>query len=592
MSFYQEIRTAKAAAIGTIMPFTGNISDVPDGWIPCDGSLIAAADFPLLARAIGDTYNLSTGVTDGLIATFSSNAVTEAGRVPSTYIYAPLDGSGGGASFAIVVADAGTEGGGAPSGVGGSVTITRLTQGINYVPTDTLTIPSGQSGGGSDITITVLTVEQGDVSTFGGEFPNYTGEIVLPNLINKPIVDMEINYFGTGGSSALEKDAANDASLRDITPFTDPVTIAEVVPYIGANADSGVPTTFNDVATDVIFELNERTTFDAGGGEVGYYYTGKVQGNTISEGSGEGNKVIFFGPRKLGRSHLKSHRHSGKFQSVAKVPTTQPGEGVIPWSNVGFSFRASFDRQDGNIFITNDDTVILEWEMDNWERGRSGFGGGLDSRTVAAVRAENPPVNWTPQSVVWSPIKSELTQPHNHRNFNNLDTSNSKIKGMISGGIAGFTKGQADARTVQFGISGSDVSIPQGYTNFYPDLLEYEGKTTANANLTAMSNPTQFQSSLMGTLNSNRGWDFLVKTPGEPDEIQPHTHDEVDIDFQLSGMRPLNSLEVYVEAPNPDTTSGFLRGIQLDNARNRGVFQINFVNTQPQMTCIHCIRAY
>ena len=94
------------------MPWVGNISDIPDGWIVCDGTQISASDFPLLARAIGDTYNLSTTVTQGLIDTFTSNVATEAGRIPDTYIYSPIDGSGGGATFAVIVGDAGTQGGG------------------------------------------------------------------------------------------------------------------------------------------------------------------------------------------------------------------------------------------------------------------------------------------------------------------------------------------------------------------------------------------------------------------------------------------------------------------------------------------------
>jgi len=57
MPFYQGIKSAKAAAIGTIMPWTGAISKIPAGWIVCDGSTISARDFPLLARTIQDTYN-------------------------------------------------------------------------------------------------------------------------------------------------------------------------------------------------------------------------------------------------------------------------------------------------------------------------------------------------------------------------------------------------------------------------------------------------------------------------------------------------------------------------------------------------------
>ena len=58
--FYQESKTAKAAAIGTIMPWGGGITGIPDGWIPCDGTSRLASSFPLLTQAIGDTYNMGT----------------------------------------------------------------------------------------------------------------------------------------------------------------------------------------------------------------------------------------------------------------------------------------------------------------------------------------------------------------------------------------------------------------------------------------------------------------------------------------------------------------------------------------------------
>ena len=44
------------AVIGTIMPWTGSVSDIPDGWIVCDGRRPLASEYPLLARTIQDTY--------------------------------------------------------------------------------------------------------------------------------------------------------------------------------------------------------------------------------------------------------------------------------------------------------------------------------------------------------------------------------------------------------------------------------------------------------------------------------------------------------------------------------------------------------
>lgn len=46
----------KAAAIGTILPWTGDITRIPKGWLICNGAAIQAADYPLLAQAIGNTY--------------------------------------------------------------------------------------------------------------------------------------------------------------------------------------------------------------------------------------------------------------------------------------------------------------------------------------------------------------------------------------------------------------------------------------------------------------------------------------------------------------------------------------------------------
>lgn len=564
MSFYQEIKTAKAAAIGTVMPWTGGISDIPDGWIVCDGSQVSASDFPLLARAIGDTYNLSTAVTEGLIDTFSFNIPVSSARLPDTYTYSPQDGSGAGATFAIIVGDAGTQGGGAPNGEGGTVSVVLLTSGINYQPGDSLTVPDGNAGnGGADITITVDTVRQGSVSTFGGEFPNYTGEIVLPALLNKPLVDMETDYFGPASPTGRAFDL-------------DTTAVSEILPYIGTNTDTGVPTSFNDVATDVVFELNERTTQPIDGGGVAYYYSGRLQGNTVIEGSGEANKIMYFGPRKLGRGHIKSHDHGGRIDSIKKDPETQPGKGVIPWSNINYRFEANY-TEDGNVTITNDNEWFAQAQMGDYDRGRSGFGGGREGRTIAGIVAESPPVNWTPQNTVWTPIKSELTQPLTHRTFNE---GIGLVKGALSGGIAGFTKGEAEARNVDYKVGGGQIdTFPFGYTNWYPDLLEYLG--TSDAALGSASNFVVYD-----TFVSNAGWDFrrTSNSVGTRDQILAHTHDEFDVNFDKAGLRPENSINVYVTAPASN--------LSLDNQRNVGVFQINFNTTQPGMTSVYVIRAY
>lgn len=440
MPFYQASREAKAAAIGTIMPWTGAISQIPAGWIVCDGSSISAKDFPLLARTIQDTYNAG-------------------------------------------------------------------------------------------------------ISTFGGSFPNYTGEIVLPALINKPLCDIEGSYFGTG-NTGLPHD-------EDAFAFN------EISPYIGPNTDNGVPTTFNDVATDVKFTLNERQTTQDGN----YYYAGKISGNTVVPGTGEGSKQVFFGPRKLGRSHIKGHRHGGRVVPSIKVnPADFPGEGVIPWSNVTYNFELNvIDKEPG----PSGDQLNMNWELTDdsrWQGGQGGFGSGQPGRTVAGIQAENPPINFTPKKCVWNPIKAELTEPSNQRgSFNGF-----------SGGVTGDPDGlintnNDDARSAKYKVGGGDITIPSGFTTYYPD---------------------QSPRSVYDTFNSTPGWSFTLtqQTAGRQDVIRSHTHEEIEVNFDISGLKPETSLEVDVAAPAAN--------LNLDNTRNVGVLQINFNTTQPGVTCLYLIRAY
>ena len=71
--FYQESKTAKAAAIGTIMPWGGGITTIPKGWIVCDGQFEEAASYPLLTQTIADTYNMGTTDLGGNFPSYSGS---------------------------------------------------------------------------------------------------------------------------------------------------------------------------------------------------------------------------------------------------------------------------------------------------------------------------------------------------------------------------------------------------------------------------------------------------------------------------------------------------------------------------------------
>ena len=76
----------KSAPVGTIMPWGGqssqgnNPANIPTGWIVCDGRTFEAADYPLLASIIGNTY----GPTDtSIVGNFPDFDEGDVFRVPN-----------------------------------------------------------------------------------------------------------------------------------------------------------------------------------------------------------------------------------------------------------------------------------------------------------------------------------------------------------------------------------------------------------------------------------------------------------------------------------------------------------------------------
>lgn len=409
--FYQEVKTARAAAMGTIMPWTGGISEIPAGWILCNGDTVEAKTYPLLVQAIGDTYN--AGLSD-----------------------------------------------------------------------------------------------------LSGSFPAYTGNIVLPNLNGKALMDLETSHFASKVAGGTGRPADTSGEAYNI-----------INPLIGTNTDNSIPTIFNDVTTDVIFSLNDRTG-----------YGGNIKGATIVPG--EDSETIFIGPRKLGRNHLRGHKHSGSYETIAADPSARPGKGVIPWADVGISLAlGTFDAPQSG----GQQYYILTFVL-NLQGGApdavSGFGGGRPGRTVAGVLSENPPVNLFPSNVNHTPLSRTLQDPR-------------------------ITSG----RQIQYGLSGGSLTTPAGFINYYPDIPS--------------TNPVNY-----GTLVSNPSYDFNLNVGAvgiSGSVIEPHDHEEIEIAFSTGNLKPRSTLLASANIPLATT---------LDNNANKSVLQINFNTSQPGMSCIYIIRAY
>jgi microcystin-dependent protein len=55
--FYNRTKSVKGFPVGSIIPWSGAIGDIPRGWIPCTNSVsLRVSDYPLLYQVIGNTY--------------------------------------------------------------------------------------------------------------------------------------------------------------------------------------------------------------------------------------------------------------------------------------------------------------------------------------------------------------------------------------------------------------------------------------------------------------------------------------------------------------------------------------------------------
>lgn len=55
---------------GVIMPFAGPVANVPDGWLPCDGRVVASTTYPKLFDNIGTTWGYETNITENGVTYF------------------------------------------------------------------------------------------------------------------------------------------------------------------------------------------------------------------------------------------------------------------------------------------------------------------------------------------------------------------------------------------------------------------------------------------------------------------------------------------------------------------------------------------
>ncbi len=95
--------------IGEVRMWTGSMSLLPPGWLPCDGSVLSRTNFSILFAVIGDRYGPGDGLTSYKIPDFRDRSPMGASAtvngLPQTTVSGPLTVFGGASAHILTVGE-------------------------------------------------------------------------------------------------------------------------------------------------------------------------------------------------------------------------------------------------------------------------------------------------------------------------------------------------------------------------------------------------------------------------------------------------------------------------------------------------------
>lgn len=300
MASYSLAKTMRGLPIGSVQPWAGALTEIPKGWLLCNGAELPAAEYPLLARILRTTYG---GIG------FSGNFPNYNGtiRIPPTnqkgladistdYFYSdedsnnapgirpsPWDDLDSLAAVQEYIGDIGDLG--TPSTVFANTDIV-----FDYQPDPdgVLQSYSIDSGTAAPTTSPVL----------------YTG------------VSSTSSLNGSGATFTVVQNTDGTYSLKLIIRGSD-YQVGEKVTIDGA--DVGGTTADNSIT------LNVNSITDG-------FFEGLITGQSLIEGFGI--TPVYIIPRKLSREHYPQHFHPGQYTTINKNDVAdQPGRGVGIYDN-------------------------------------------------------------------------------------------------------------------------------------------------------------------------------------------------------------------------------------------------------------------
>lgn len=267
----------RGAGIGTIVPWTGDGSTIPDGWMQCNGQILDGADYPVLASVLGNTYggNLNGRAYDTYVKAVDTFQLPQLnGRVLTDYEQAYVS------ETALQMGQNYANG-----AVGGIVIISGEIDTLRTPATYNFTgLTSAGGGSGLDITIDVdvtgragitKIVSPGQSFTINDELtipkaslPSGQDDLVLKISWTLPSVASVITPTGTGNVQLIDGDGSG------VTPAT------------SANA-----------VADINFNITDSSNL-----------AGQIRNFSVNPPSYF--KTFYTIPRKLSKDHMPAHRHA------------------------------------------------------------------------------------------------------------------------------------------------------------------------------------------------------------------------------------------------------------------------------------------
>lgn len=309
MANYNSVRTAEAQPIGSAVPWVGSLTEIPPGWLVCDGQELLGSDYPLLARILKTAYggNLS-GDFPNFTGTFTLPNPNQKTLADISTEYFTSDQSTPGAdqptlgvddaeSLAVVGEYIGSEGNvGAP---GTEFAVTDLNFFFFPDPDGTLLRITNVTGTAATVTIPVL----------------FTNIPVSPNPSQNP--------QSSGINATVNVVQSNDNTYQvSINNKGEGYDIGDLLKVPGSLI-GGV-----DGVNDLFFEVSRTGN---------PFFTGIIQGSNESDLEFiPGFDVVPVGvvPRKLGREHFPAHPHPGQYDTHDSGDAdAQPGRGVGIFEN-------------------------------------------------------------------------------------------------------------------------------------------------------------------------------------------------------------------------------------------------------------------